>query len=187
MAVAELLMDFKVVIGILAPFILPRDGREKPVLSDVEGRWGRMHGFSFVLVIFTLSACAVAEAPRMSSVVQAGDTDPACAPLGITYTRTTMYFGLNHPTGMVSETEWQAFLSEDVTPRFPHGLTVLEADGQYRHTDGTIVRERSKILVIFHDQKPATREALETLVVRYKKTFAQESVLWESAHVCAAF
>ena len=98
-----------------------------------------------------------------------------------------MYFGLTRSTGMVSETEWQAFLNENVTPRFPNGLTVLEADGQYRQSDGTIVRERSKVLVIFHDQKPATREALETLVVRYKETFAQESVLWESTHVCAAF
>ena len=98
-----------------------------------------------------------------------------------------MYFGLTRPTGMVSETEWQAFLNEHVRPRFPDGLTVLEADGQYRQSDGTIVRERSKVLVIFHDQKPATREALETLVVRYKRTFAQESVLWESARVCAAF
>ena len=88
-----------------------------------------------------------------------------------------MYFGLTRSTGMVSETEWQAFLNENVTPRFPDGLTVLEADGQYRQSDGTIVRERSKVLVIFHDQKPATREALETLVVRYKETFAQESVL----------
>jgi Protein of unknown function (DUF3574) len=41
--------------------------------------------------------------------------------------------------------------------------------------------------VILHDEKPATRDALGDLVVRYKKTFAQESVLWEPARVCAAF
>ena len=141
----------------------------------------------FALAISTLCACAITEPPRTDSMIQTGDTDQTCAPLGTTYTRTTIYFGLNRPTGMVSETEWQAFLSEDVTPRFPDGLTVLEAGGQYRQSDGTIIRERSKVLVIFHDQKPATREALETLVVRYKKTFAQESILWESARVCAAF
>jgi len=113
--------------------------------------------------------------------------DQACAPLGTAYTRTTLYFGLTRPKGMVSEDEWQAFLRDDVTPRFPDGLTVLEGDGQYRRTDGTIGRERSKVLVILHDEKPTTRAALGDLVGRYKEVFAQESVLWESARVCAAF
>jgi len=157
-------MDFKIVIRFLAPAFIPsHDGRGKPVRNDVEGMWPRARGLSFALVILTFSACAVAQPPRMSSVVQAGDTDPPCTPLGTTFTRTTMYFGLTRSTGMVSETEWQAFLNENVTPRFPDGLTVLEADGQYRQSDGTIVRERSKVLVIFHDQKPATREALPIL------------------------
>jgi len=120
-------------------------------------------------------------------MVQTSDAGQACAPLGTAYTRTTLYFGLTRPTGMVSETEWQAFLRDDVTPRFPDGLTVLEADGQWRRSDGSIGRERSKVLVILHDEKPATRAALGTLVLRYKEAFAQESVLWESARVCAAF
>jgi hypothetical protein len=139
------------------------------------------------LVFFTCAACAVTESSRVGSMTQTSAAEQGCTLLGTTFTRTTMYFGLTRSTGMVSETEWQAFLNENVTPRFPDGLTVLEADGQYRQSDGTIVRERSKVLVIFHDQKPATRQALETLVVRYKETFAQESVLWESTRVCAAF
>ena len=98
-----------------------------------------------------------------------------------------MYFGLTRPAGNVSESEWQAFLREEVTPRFPEGLTVLEADGQYRRADGTIERERSKVVVILHDEKPATRKALEELVVRYKQAFTQQSVLWETSHVCAVF
>jgi hypothetical protein len=101
--------------------------------------------------------------------------------------RTTMYFGLAHPTGVVSEAEWQTFLREDVTPRFPDGLTVLEGAGQWRRPDGSIGREHAKVLVILHDDKPSTREALQALVMRYKQVFAQQSVLWEIARVCAAF
>jgi Protein of unknown function (DUF3574) len=101
--------------------------------------------------------------------------------------RTTLYFGLTHPKGTVSEAEWQAFLRDEVTPRFPDGLTVVEADGQWRQPDGSIGRERTKVLLIVHDEKPATREALAALVIRYKQLFAQESVLWETAPVCAAF
>lgn len=101
--------------------------------------------------------------------------------------RTTLYFGLARPAGMVSETEWQAFLSNEVTPRFPDGLTVWEADGQWRRPYGSIGRERAKVLLIVHDEKPATLAALGSLVATYKQKFTQESVLWENARVCAAF
>jgi len=110
-----------------------------------------------------------------------------CGPLGTAYMRTTLYFGLARPTGMVSEAEWQTFLREDVTPRFPDGLTVLEGNGQWRRPDGSIGREHAKVLVILHDDKPSTQQALQTLVMRYKQVFAQQSVLWEIARVCAAF
>jgi hypothetical protein len=142
---------------------------------------------ALALLGFTFTGCAATEPPRVGSMLATRDVDQACAPLGTAYTRTTLYFGLTRPTGTVSEAEWQAFLRNDVTPRFPDGLTVLEGDGQYRRTDGTIGRERSKVVVILHDEKPTTREALGTVVGRYKEAFAQESVLWESARVCAAF
>ena len=138
------------------------------------------------LLFFTCAACAVTESPTVTALTQIG-TSPVCAPAGSVYTRTTMYFGLTRPSGSVSEAEWQAFLRNEVTPRFPDGLTVLEADGQYRRSDGVIERERSKVLVILHDETPTARAALSELVLRYKKAFAQESVLWETARVCAAF
>jgi hypothetical protein len=101
--------------------------------------------------------------------------------------RTTLYFGLTRPTGTVSEKEWQAFLREQVTPRFPHGLTVWEANGQWRRPDGRIGRERSKVLLLIHDETPAVREALGAVIAGYKRAFEQESVLWESARICATF
>ena len=41
--------------------------------------------------------------------------------------RTTLYFGLARPKGAVTELEWQIFLRDEVTARFPDGLTVWEA------------------------------------------------------------
>jgi hypothetical protein len=40
-----------------------------------------------------------------------------------------LYFGLNTPQGAVSESEWESFLAEIVTPRFPSGLTVIDGRG----------------------------------------------------------
>jgi len=138
--------------------------------------------------IILSGGCGMMQPPRMDSPVGVvRDATQSCAPLGTAYMRTTLYFGLTRPTGTVSEAEWQTFLREDVTPRFPDGLTVLEGDGQWRRADGTIGREHSKVLVILHDDKPSTQEALQALVRRYKQVFAQQSVLWEIARVCAAF
>jgi hypothetical protein len=101
--------------------------------------------------------------------------------------RTTLYFGLTHRSGNVTESQWQAFLRNEVTPRFPQGLTVWEANGQWRRSDGRIARERAKVLLLVHDDTPPVRAALTAIVGAYKSTFQQESVLWETARVCAAF
>ena len=100
--------------------------------------------------------------------------------------RTTLYFGLARPKGSVSELEWQMFLRDDVTTRFPQGLTVWEAEGQWRAPDGVVGHERSKVLLLVHPDTAAARESVQTLIARYRKTFEQESVLWETARVCAA-
>jgi hypothetical protein len=146
----------------------------------------RLAVLAFSIVIFLISACATAT-PGASSVTQRSNDKAACGAVGTAYMRTTLYLGMTRPSGMVSEPEWQAFLKDEVTPRFPDGLTVLEGDGQWRRADGSIGRERAKVLVILHDEKPATLESLGSLVVRYKEAFTQESVLWETARVCAAF
>jgi len=142
-----------------------------------------MRVLTVAIAVFMSSACTTVP-PQPASVAQ---VQRGCAPLGAAFVRTTLYFGLARPTGMVSEAEWQAFLRDEVTPRFPDGLTVWEADGQWRRPDGSIGRERAKVLLIVHDEKPVTLAGLGALVTTYKEKFTQESVLWETARVCAAF
>src|SRR6059036_3988186 len=91
-----------------------------------------------------------------------------CAPLGAAHMRTTLYFGLSRRSGHISEGQWQAFLSKEVTPRFPDGLTVWEADGQWRRPDGCVKRERAKVLLLVHEEAPAVRIALGSIVMAYK-------------------
>ena len=54
-----------------------------------------------------------------------------CGTLSAAKIRTTLYFGLSRPKGSVSELEWQVFLRDEVTRRFPDGLTVWQAEGQW--------------------------------------------------------
>ena len=114
-------------------------------------------------------------------------TETVCGPLGSSYMRTTLYFGLNRKAGNISESQWKSFLRQEVTPRFPQGLTVWQAGGQWRRSDGAIVRERSKVLLLVHDEKAEVRSSVTAIIERYKQLFEQESVLWETARVCAAF
>jgi len=111
----------------------------------------------------------------------------SCGASGTAHVRTTLYFGLTRPSGIVSEREWREFVRAYVTPRFPDGLTVWTAEGQWRRPDGRIARERSKVLLLVHDDTAAARATLGAVVTAYKQRFEQESVLWESTSVCAMF
>ena len=100
--------------------------------------------------------------------------------------RTTLYFGAARPKGSVSELEWQLFVRDEVTPRFPNGMTVWDAEGQWRKPGGEIGHERTKVLLLVHPDTEAARQAIRAVIDRYRKAFAQESVLWETSQVCAA-
>jgi hypothetical protein len=100
--------------------------------------------------------------------------------------RTTLYFGLARPKGAVTELEWQIFLRDEVTMRFPDGLTVWEAQGQWRTPAGTLDHEQSKVLLLVHADTAEARQSVQALIETYRKAFDQQSVLWESARVCVA-
>ena len=100
--------------------------------------------------------------------------------------RTTLYFGMARPKGSVSELEWQLFLRDDVTPRFPVGLTVWDAEGQWRSGPAVVEHERTKVLLLVHPDTPDARNLVLEVINRYRKAFDQESVLWETSRVCVA-
>ena len=100
--------------------------------------------------------------------------------------RTTLYFGGARPKGAVSELEWQLFLRDEVTSRFPSGMTVWDAEGQWRGPEGKVAHERTKVLLLVHPDTKQARQAIGALIDRYRKVFEQESVLWETSPVCAA-
>ena len=98
-----------------------------------------------------------------------------------------MYFGTARPKGSVSELDWQVFLRDEVTKRFPDGLTVWDAQGQWRTPEGAIDQERAKVLLLVHADTERARAAVLEVIARYRQAFEQQSVLWESARVCVAF
>ena len=107
-----------------------------------------------------------------------------CGPVSTPQVRTTLYFGLQRPKGGVSELEWQLFLRDEVTKQFPDGLTVWEAQGQWRTVAGTVDHERSKVLLLVHADTAAARQGVQAVIEAYRRAFEQQSVLWERSRVC---
>jgi hypothetical protein len=94
--------------------------------------------------------------------------------------RTELYFGRSIPGGgIVSDEEWEKFLADVVTPRFPDGFTILKATGQYREENGKIDKEPSEVLLFFYPvrAKTSSRRKIEEIRRAYVKQFKQESVL----------
>ncbi len=130
--------------------------------------------FSVMLATW-LSACAV-------------PTALVCAP-GQQHMHSELpYFGTSKPGGgTVSAQEWQDFVDHTVTPRFPAGLSMWRARGQWRSAQQPVVVEDSQLLNIVHGGSAAERAAFSAVVSIYKQRFQQESVLRTSAPVCVQF
>ena len=114
--------------------------------------------------------------------------EPACRAGAAPYARLELLFGLGRRrSGEVSEDEWRAFLEMEVTPRFPAGLTVLAAYGQWRSPSGLMIKEPSRMLVIWYRHEPASEAAIEAIRGAYKLRFGQESVLRVDGTSCVSF
>src|SRR5205823_15076142 len=72
-----------------------------------------------------------------------------------------LFFGRNIPAGgTVSEAQWEEFVRDVVTPRFPKGLTVWQGKGQWLDPRGSVVREDVYVVEILHDPVAADEAAI---------------------------
>lgn len=95
-----------------------------------------------------------------------------------------IYFGTDTPSGPVSPQAWAEFLSGTVTPRFPEGLTVWQATGQWRSAAGPVIKESSFVLSLVHAGSGASDLAVREVIESYKASFQQEAVLRVRSSAC---
>ncbi len=121
----------------------------------------RLLSGSLLAVTLLLAGCATPKPPP-----------PLDRPsVATAWVRTELYFGAVDPE------LWSRFLSEVVTPRFPSGLTVLDAQGQWRGHDGQVHKVPTRILVILHPGSAETNSALDDIRREFIARFHHESVL----------
>jgi hypothetical protein len=103
-------------------------------------------------------------------------------------TKLELFFGGNiGATGRVSDVEWRRFVTDEVTPRFPDGFTVLDAMGQWRNPTGMIIAEESRNLVVIAPDTGSEQPKIAAIRDIYKMRFNQDSVLFVQSTVCAGF
>lgn len=90
----------------------------------------------------------------------------------------SLFFGRDIPGGgEVSDGDFQTFLNNIITPRFPNGLTVFDANGQYLYNTGKIIQEKSKYVTLFIEDTPRNQASIYDISQVYNQQFNQESVL----------
>ena len=128
-----------------------------------------------VVIAAAFAAEAAAAAPRCPAGLR-----PA--------TTAEVFFGQDIAGGgEVSDADWRGFLSAEVSPRFPDGLTVADVYGQWRGPKGSFVREPSKALFIVLGHRGDDQRRLALVRDAYKRQFRQDSVLLVEERACVGF
>ena len=110
---------------------------------------------------------ATATAPSPASVAARADT-----------VADRLFFGRSIPGGgTVSDDEWAAFLRDVVTPKFPAGLSVWRADGQWLDSRGTLEHEQTMVVEVIHPASDQVDSALRQIADEYKRRFRQDAVM----------
>jgi Protein of unknown function (DUF3574) len=107
---------------------------------------------------------------------------------GSIFMRTELVFGMSRSAGPdITETEFQSFIDNQITPRFPDGLTVLNGNGQFKDSTGAIIKEKAKLLILLYPFTRASSRKVDDIRGDYLKMFQQQSVLRTDEEQCVSF
>jgi hypothetical protein len=90
-------------------------------------------------------------------------------------------------SGGVSEADFAQFLDGEVSPRFPEGLTVIDAEGRMTPPAGSMIREPAKLVMIVLPGGKDDSTKLQAVRLAYVKRFHQQSVLLMTHGDCVSF
>ena len=125
------------------------------------------------LLVLTLGGCETVATPK--------------CPVGQEPLRTAqLFFGQKVPgTPAVSDAQLRAFLDEEVRPRFPGGVTVLDGGDQWKGAENKLIREASKVVVLVLPNRDE-RRVLGEVRAAYIQRFDQDAVVLINPETCVA-
>lgn len=100
-----------------------------------------------------------------------------------------LFFGGNVGSRLgISNADFNRFVAREITSRFPDGLTVLDAHGQWRDPQRmTLAREASKVVIIAFSEGSVDDGRVQKIIDAYKDRFNQKSVGILVRTACGSF
>ena len=100
-----------------------------------------------------------------------------------------LFFGRNIGDRLgVTDRAWTKFVDREITPRFPDGLTIQDASGQWRDSaTGRLIREASKIVTLLTAQDAESLGKIRDIAEAYKTRFHQQAVGTVLRPACVGF
>jgi hypothetical protein len=114
---------------------------------------------------------------------------PLTCPAGQERLRTAqLFFGRNDPAQpRLNERDFRRFVNEELTTRFPDGLTVLDGGGQWKGEENRRIREAAKVVLIVLPREGDPQPRLDAVKAAYKTRFNQDSDLLVTPPACVSF
>lgn len=121
---------------------------------------------------------------RLGAIAVAGlllagcQTAPKSAcPAGQSQLRTAQLFFGGPPRARLDEIELRRFVDQEVTPRFPDGVTVVDGGGQWTGAENRMLREAAKVVTIVLPARGDPTAQVEAVRTAYRARFSQEPVV----------
>ena len=138
-----------------------------------------------LIAALLLSGCAAVIAPALPRALP-----PSCPlPRQTHMLNIELYFGSDIAgRAPVTPTEWDAFVTHEIAPRFPDGFTVLAGYGQWLSPNtGIVGREPNHVVRIWAAPAADLTPKIQAVASAYKAQFHQEAVGVTITEGCARF
>ena len=90
------------------------------------------------------------------------------------------------PSSKVSKAQFRKYVDEELTPRFPDGLTVLDGGRQWRGEENRAIREAAKVVLIVMPKSRSAQSRIDAARNAYKARFHQDAVVEVMPPACVA-
>jgi hypothetical protein len=130
---------------------------------------------SGALIVAALALTGCATAPRAGT-----------CPGGHAELRTAQLFLTAPPPARLSDEDVRRFVEQEVTPRFPRGVTVMDSTAPAKASDPVLVRDAPKMLMIVLPPRGDSYAAVEAVRAAYRGRFRQDAVVVVPPPSCMA-
>jgi hypothetical protein len=110
---------------------------------------------------------------------------PAC-PAGQAQMRTAQLFLEAKGPARLNDADLRRFLDQEVTPRFPDGVTVVAGGGKWKGAENRMIRDAAKVVLIVLPSKGDPQPKVDAVRAAYRTRFKQDSTVVMPPPACVA-